>query len=254
VEIYVSHFVVFLLLLLRCMSLVVTAPVFGHIAVPVQVKVAIGVFLAFVLFPMVSAQAPSVDVGIPAMALLAMQEVVVGLTIGFAAGIIFNGVRAAGELIGFDMGLSMATVFDPEAGMNNLVGGFLSLAMVLVFLMVNGHHFVLQGLFLSYHTVPIGGLSVDGGIALRIVGITGTLFVVAVKLAAPIIVASFLLNVALAVLSRVAPQINVFVMSFPLKIGVGFVVLMASSPLLVYVFKEMLTGFEDQLLELIKAL
>jgi flagellar biosynthetic protein FliR len=253
-EILVVHLVVYLLLFIRCTAVVATAPVIGHIAVPVQVKVAAGLFLGFVLFPMVSARAPQVDVRLLALALMALQEAVVGLLIGFGAGMIFSGVRSAGELIGFEMGFSIANVFDPEAGLNNVLGTLLQLGTMLVFLMVNGHHFVIQALLVSYESVPFGGFAMHGELAPLMIGLTGTLFVVAVKLAAPVIVASFLMNVALAILSRVAPQVNVFIMSFPMKVGVGFLVLMACSPLLIYVFKQMLAGLENQLLQIVRAL
>ena len=145
---------------------------------------------------------------------MAMQEVLTGLLIGFAMGLVFAGVRAAGELIGFDLGLSIATAFDPETGSNNIVGAFLYLVMLLVFILVNGHHFVLQALVLSYDAIPIGGFTLSGPVADQLLGMTGIIFIVGVKCAAPIIVASFLMNVALAILSRVAPQVNVFMVEF----------------------------------------
>ena len=118
-------------------------------------------------------------------------------------------------------GLSIATAFDPETGSNNIVGAFLYLVMLLVFILINGHHFVLQALVLSYDTIPLGGFALTGPVADQLLRMTGIMFVVGLKCAAPIIVASFLMNVALAILSRVAPQVNVFMVSFPVKIGVG---------------------------------
>jgi flagellar biosynthetic protein FliR len=254
VELYALQLVLFLLLFLRCTSLIATAPVVGHVAVPTQVKVGLGAFLALVLYPLVAARAPVMDLRLLPMALLAVQEVLVGVILGWAAGLVFAGVRAAGELIGFELGFSIATVFDPEQGQQNIVGGFLYLVMSLVWFSVNGHHFLLQAMMVSYDVVPIDGLSVTGPAALMVTKMTAMVFVVALKFAAPVIVASFLVNLAMAILSRVAPQINVFVVSFPLKTAVGFVVLMTSAPLLVLVFKKLLGGFEEQMLELMKAL
>jgi flagellar biosynthetic protein FliR len=253
-DIAVTQLVVFLLAFVRSSTLIVTAPVVGHIAVPVQVKVALGLFLALVLSPVISVQTGIADLGLGRLMLLALQEGVVGMVIGFAAGIIFQGVSAAGELIGFELGLSLANVFDPETGLNNLLGSFLSLAMMLVFLMLNGHHFVIQALVMSYKVVPVGQMALGAASASTLIGMTGMLFIVAVKFAAPVIVASFLLNVALAILTRVAPQMNVFVMSFPLKIVTGVLVLMASAPLLILVFKQLLAGLEEDVLALMKAM
>jgi flagellar biosynthetic protein FliR len=254
VETYALQLVLFLLLFLRCTSLIVTAPVVGHLAVPTQVKVGLGAFLALVQYPLLAARAPELDLRLLPLVLLAVQEVLVGVLLGWAAGLVFSGVRAAGELIGFELGFSIATVFDPEQGQQNIVGGFLYLMMSLVFFSVNGHHFLLQAMMVSYDAVPISGLSISGPAAHIAIKMTGMVFVVALKFAAPVIVASFLVNLAMAILSRVAPQINVFVVSFPVKTAVGFVVLMTSAPLLVMVFKKLLGGFEEQMLEFMKAL
>ncbi len=253
-EIYALQLVLYLLLFLRCTAVIALAPVLGHLSVPVQVKIALGVFMAIVLYPVLAVQPPVMDLHLVALFVLAVQEVVTGLVIGFAIGLVFAGVRAAGELIGFDLGLSIATAFDPETGPNNVIGGFLYLVMLLVFMQMNGHHFVLQAMVLSYEAVPISGFVIHGAVAEQLVALSGILFMVALKCAAPIIVASFLINVSLAILSRVAPQVNVFMMSFPVKIGIGLVVLMTAAPFLVYAFKSLLAGFEEDVVQLIRVM
>jgi len=254
-EIYATQLVLFLLLFARITSVIVVAPVVGHTAVPVQVKVALGLFFSFVLYPLAARTAPAVDVRLLALVVMALKEVVVGLVIGFATGIIFTGVQAAGELVGFELGFSIATVFDPENGQNSpVVGQFFYLAVSLVYLMLNGHHFALQALQLSYEAVPVNGLTISGVAAERMIALTGTVLLVALKLASPVIVAGFLVNLAMAVLTRVAPQMNVFVLSFPVKIAVVLVVLMTAGPMMIYVFKKLLAGFEANVLELVRAL
>jgi flagellar biosynthetic protein FliR len=253
-EVYVLQFVLFILLLLRTASMIALAPVLGHSAVPVQVKAGFGVFMAFALYPIMMARGVHVDLNLMSLTMLAVQEVITGLALGFVAGLIFAGAQAAGEMIGFDLGLSMATAFDPETGPNNVIGSFLYLCMVLVFLLIDGPQFILQALVLSYDAVPVGGFHITGQAADQMIHIVGTIFAVGMKCAAPIVVASFLMNLALAVLARVAPQVNVFIVSFPIKIGVGMLVLMAAAPLLVYAFKELLLRFEDDVLLFVKAL
>jgi len=253
-EVYALQLVLSLLLFLRCTAIIALAPVFGHVSVPVQVKAGFGVFMAMVLYPVVAAQRPVVDLALAGLVLLAVQEVLTGLLIGFSMGLVFSGARAAGELIGFDLGLSIATAFDPETGVNNVVGGFLYLVMVLVFMLVNGHHHVLQAMLLSYEAVPISGFTVNGAMAQQLVALSGVVFIIALKCAAPVIVASFLINVALAILSRVAPQVQVFIISFPIKIGVGLIVLMTAAPFLVYAFKTLLAGFEEDMVQLLRVM
>jgi flagellar biosynthetic protein FliR len=253
-ELYAVQLVLFMLLFLRTTSAIVLAPVMGHVAVPVQTKVGLGVFMAIVLYPLMTARGIQVDLALGPLAVLAIQEVVTGLAIGFASGLIFAGAQVAGELIGFDLGLSLATTFDPESGSSNIIGSFLYLTMLLVFLLLNGPQFILQALVMSYDAVPLGGLAVTAGTLDQFVRASGLVFVVGMKCAAPVVVASFLLNLALAVLARVAPQVNVFIISFPIKIGVGVLVLVAAAPILVYAFKQLLLQFEEDLVLLIQAL
>jgi flagellar biosynthetic protein FliR len=235
--------------------MIVTAPILGHQAVPLQVKVALGIFLAFVLFPLQSSLAPTIDMKIVGIVVLVLEEVFVGITIGFAAGLIFGGVRYAGDLIGFDMGFSLASTFDPESNASvQVIGEMLYTMTALIFLLLNGHHFLLQALQLSYVSIPIGHLSLSTVVSERFISLTGMIFVVAVKFAAPVIVALFLTNIALAILTRLMPQMNIFGVAFPLKIGVGLVAVSTSIPLMVYVFKKLLVVLENNLLDLIKVM
>jgi flagellar biosynthesis protein FliR len=254
-EVYVAQFIVFLMLFARTTAMLVTAPVIGHQAVPLQLKVAFGLFLAIVLLPLQSSMAARVDMKLIGMIVLLLEEVLVGIMIGFAAGLIFAGVRYAGDLIGFDMGFTMANSFDPELNTSTpIIGEALYTMTALVFLLVNGHHFVLQALVLSYQSVPIGSFILNPAAVDKLVGMTGLIFVVAVKFAAPVIVALFLTNIALAILTRLLPQMNIFGVAFPLKIGVGMVALSGSLPIMIYVFQKLLTVFENDLLELVKVL
>jgi flagellar biosynthetic protein FliR len=196
-----------------------------------------------------------VDPGLATLVIAAMKEIGTGLLIGFASGLLFAGVRSAGEIIAFDIGFSAANIFDPENGTQNpVLGEALYLFTMLIFLAINGHHFLLEALRMSYDAVPIGSAVLGGAVAQGLIGMAGTLFVVAVKFAAPVIVALFLSNVALAILSRVMPQMNIFTVSFPLKIGVGLMAILVSAPLMVAVFKKSLESFEGGIVDLLRAL
>lgn len=252
-ELYVSRFVLFLFLVARITSLIVVAPVIGHQTVPVSLKVALGLFLSFVMFPLALSTTANVDVQLLSIIITMLREVVVGLLMGFTAGLVFAGIRYAGELISFDMGFSLASVLDPETGFQTpVVGEFLFLFAMMVFLLLNGHHAVLQALQVSYEVVPVGAWSLNGVYAQKLIDLAGTIFVIAVKFAAPVIVSLFLTNMALAILSRIMPQMNIFSVSFPLKIGVGLLVMVASAPLFVSVLKIILRQFENSVTELLQ--
>ncbi|HTY38001.1 MAG TPA: flagellar biosynthetic protein FliR [Bacteroidota bacterium] len=254
-EVYTSQFIVFILMLARIASMIAVAPIFGHQAIPGQAKIALSIFLAYVLFPMQAAAAVKVDMKIIGMIVMVLQEICVGLLIGFAVDLLFAGVQFGGDLIGFDMGFSMATVYDPETNATiPVVAEVLYTFMALVFISLNGHHFMLQALQLSYSAVPIGGFTIDAALSAKIISLSGMVFVIAVKFAAPVLVSMFLTNVALGIITRVVPQMNVFGVAFPLKIGVGIVVLMTSAPIMVFVFKKLLLVFETNIIELVRAM
>ncbi len=254
-ELYVSQFVIFIMLFARVTALIVVAPILGHQSIPVQVKVAIGLFLSFVMYPTAAGAEQVVQAEFLPIVIMALREVVVGVIIGFATGLLFAGVRYAGDLIAMDIGISMAAMFDPESNsQSSVISEFLYLAMAMVFLIMNGHHFLLEALHLSYVAVPIGSFAVSGPASVILIKLVGMTFVIAAKLAAPIMVSMFLINLALSILSRVMPQMNIFAVAFPVKIGVGFFMAMVSIPLLVFVFKKLLSGFESNILELVKVL
>jgi flagellar biosynthesis protein FliR len=254
-EVYVSQFIVFILLVARIASLLAVAPVFGHQAVPGQLKVAIALFLAFVMFPMQSSMASKVDIKFIGMIVMVLQEICVGLIIGFAVSLLFAGIHFAGELIGFDMGFSIASVYDPEMNATIPVAGqMLYTFMLMMFLTLNGHHFMLQALQLSYKAVPIGGFALESAAYEKLMGLSAMMFVVAVKFAAPVIVSMFLTNMALAIMTRVIPQMHIFGVAFPIKIGVGLVALTMSAPVMIFVFKKLLLAFETNVLELVTVL
>ncbi|MBI5471714.1 MAG: flagellar biosynthetic protein FliR [Ignavibacteriae bacterium] len=254
-EVYVSQFLIFVMLFARVTALIVVAPILGHQSIPVQIKVAIGLFLAFVMYPNAAGTEQVVEAEFLPIVIMALKEVIVGLIIGFATGLIFAGVRYAGDLIAMDIGISMAAMFDPESNtQSSIISEFLYLTMAMIFLLLNGHHFVLEALHLSYAAVPIGGLAVTGAVSAILIKLTGMTFVIAAKLAAPIMVSMFLINLAVSILSRVMPQMNIFAVVFPVKIGVGFFVVMVSIPLLAFVFQKLLSSFEANILELVKVM
>jgi len=254
-EIYVTQFVLYMMVFARITSMIAVAPLFGHQAVPVQAKIGLGLFFSFVLYPMVAASHPHIDLTLWALVVTALQEVATGVLIGFVAGLLFAGVQYAGEIISLNMGLSFANILDPETNQNSaVIGEFLYLTTLLIFLAINGHHFLIEAMYLSYGAVPIGTFTPAPEVSHQLMRMAGSVFVIGIKFAAPVLVAIFLNNVALGILARVMPQMNIFTISFSLNIGVGLVVLMTTAPVIIYVFKKALTGFEQNILELVKLL
>ncbi len=210
-------------------------------------------FLSYVLFSFNIAHTVVLELNLLPLFVLGMKELITGAVIGFSIGIIFGGVRYAGDLISYDMGFSMATMYDPE---NNasfpVLSELLYLFLLMIFILLNGHHFIIEALISSYIIIPLGTWNISEGAVHQMVVITGQMFVVAVKIAAPVLVSLFIANVSLGILNKAMPQMNIFGVIFSLKIGLGAFVMIATIPVIAFVFKKMLSSFESSIIELMR--
>lgn len=222
----------FLWPLVRILGLMAAAPVFGHASLPARVKIGLGVMIALVIAPAVDS-VPAIDPMSFAGLLIVAQQFVVGLAIGFAMRIIFAGVEMAGEIASLSMGLSFASFFDPQSqGLTTVISRFLSYLALLVFLAVDGHLLLIATLVNSFATLPVSAEPLGSEGFRQIANWGGIVFSTGVQLSLPIIAAMLITNLALGILTRAAPQLNIFSVGFPITLAVGFVVLMISLPYL----------------------
>jgi flagellar biosynthetic protein FliR len=211
----------------RILALFSAAPLLYHRSVPVRVKLGLAALVTLVVAPGLPAQ-QSAD----PLWLLA-QQLAVGLAIGLAVQVAFAAFEVAGDLIGLQMGLGFAGFIDPQnADQSPLIGSFLALVATLVFLAINGHLLMLAGIVESFHAVPVGA-SVPGAQNLHaLVLLGGEMFKVGLHLALPVLATMLIVNLALGVLARAAPQLNVFAVGFPATILIGLAALVLVMPLL----------------------
>jgi len=168
---------------------------------------------------------------------------------------IFYGISFAGSLIGFDIGLSGAQLLNPlEETENNVLGEAVYFLAMLVFLLINGHHYLIRALYTSFSIVPLGKYVINKPVYELLLKYSASVFVITVKIAAPILVSFFLVHIAEGILARVIPQMQVFFVTQPLKIGLGFALLAFAVPTYVYVIKGLLRSYEESLYLLIKAM
>ncbi len=251
-EVYISQFMLFLLIFARIGAFVAIAPVIGHSAVPLHVKIAISLFVSYLMYPLLLRTGIETDMAFGLFFFTIIQEMTLGLLIGFVSMLIFAGAQYAGSIISFNMGLYFANMFDPESSQQiPILSSFMYLFSMLIFIVVNGHHVTIQALQVSYVSIPIGEFAFSISMLERFITAGSTIFVVAVMLSAPILVALFLVNVGFGLLARVVPRMNVFIVSFPLKIGLGIMILMTTMPMLGFVFKKLLTDFQRNMMELV---
>ena len=209
------------LVFVRIGGFFLAAPFFGHDWVPVRVRIFLAVILAYALSGLIVGPLPENASNTVGIMLCVGIEAVTGLALGFTAQFIFWGVQYAGELLGFQMGLGLAQVMDPSSGENNNpLGRILGLLFLLAFLLFDGHHYLLSALVRSFETIPLAGARVSAAGPLML-DWTGEFITTALRLASPFMITIFLVDAALGVFARVAPQADLFSIALPLKLLVG---------------------------------
>lgn len=220
-----NDFIFFTLVLARMAGLFAAIPIFGGRRVPLTVKAAAILAIALVLFPIVRENIPQMPADTISLVILIIRESLVGLSLSLLSQVIFAAVQFCGQMIGMQMGLSMASLFDPEAGQVPEIAIFQDLLAMLFFMTLGVHHIFIRAIVESYSLVPIGAWHMSGGLIHFLIAATSGLFVLAIKLAAPVMVALLGASVVLGIMARAFPQMNIFMISFPLNIGIGFLVL-----------------------------
>jgi flagellar biosynthesis protein FliR len=242
---------IFLLILLRASGVFLIAPVFSHAAVSSQLRVGLVLLLTVVLMATIGNSALPAAVNVADLALLAAKELLVGLMIGFVFAILFWGVQSAGSIAGYQIGLTMASVFDPTTNQEeSIVSQFWLLTALLIFVGINGHHHIIRAFYDSYTAVPVGQVVINGSTGELILKLSAYVFVIALKIAAPVIVTMFLTDVALGTISKLMPTMNVFIVAWGAKIAAGFAVVALSLPMFAYVLDKTTGYLNEQLITL----
>ena len=247
---WLDEFHIFLLILLRVSALLIVAPIFGHRLFLARAKVGLAVMVSMVIFPIVDRF--DVPVGFLPYAEMMVGEVIMGLVIGYAVLLLFIGIQFAGQLAGLQMGFGIVNVIDPAShDQVSIIGQFLNILAILLMLTLDGHHTILNGLMTSFDAVPLGGVVLKAPVAHKMIALTAEVFVIAIKVSAPIMIALFLISTAMGVLARTVPQMNVFIVGFPVQLAVGMSVLMAALPLFQILIERALKLLERDVFALI---
>ncbi|MEF3304830.1 flagellar biosynthetic protein FliR [Paenibacillus sp. GYB003] len=244
-----------LLIFCRITAFMLAAPVFSTRGIPSQWKIGLSAIIAFLAFPAAGLQEPTVIDGLFVLSIV--REALVGLLLGFTAYLFFTAVQIAGSFIDIQMGLGIANVIDPMTGAQSpLIGNFKFILAMLLFMTFNGHHYLFDGLIRSYEWIPLGnGLfaAIEGGsVHESLLRSFSGVFAMALQMSAPLVVALFLTDVGLGILSKTAPQFNIFVVGVPIKIIVGFLLLVLVLPGFVYLFQDLFGSMFQSLDQLTK--
>jgi flagellar biosynthetic protein FliR len=214
----------------RILALVTSAPVLGASGSPMRVKVGFALIVTVVVAPTLG-DIPHVDPGSALGLMILAQQVAIGLAMGMAMRIVFSAVEMAGNLIGLQMGLGFATFFDPQnSGQTPVMASFIGMLAILVFLAMNGHTLMIEVVVQSFHELPVTVQPMSAGGLRVLVGWGREVFLGGVLLSLPVIAALLITNISIGIMTRAAPQLNIFAVGFPITLLAGFIVLSVSLP------------------------
>ena len=249
-----SYLQVFLLTLTRTAAMVGTMPVLNGRGVPMLTKVGLAGILALVLMPAQAQQVPGLPDSLWSFALAIGQELLIGLLIGFASGLVFDSLQMAGQIVGLQIGLNVAASIDPVSSGQQLsyIDQLYSIIAVLIFFTINGHHWLIMAMQQSFQLVPLSSLLVSSALMDELLVLLSSLFVITLRIAMPVLATLLLADLAMLVIARTVPQLQVFFLGIPIKVAAGFFTLMVSIPMVALLMGDVFRGLLGDLTGLLR--
>jgi flagellar biosynthetic protein FliR len=251
----IQSWLVFLVILARTAAIVGSLPVFTSSRVALRVRVGIAVSVALILFPVLDFSLPEYSRTPLGFGLIIFQESLLGLTLGFVTQLIFFAVQFGGTVVGYQMGFAAANILDPQSQQQvPLLSQFQNVFAILIFLTLNIHHIIFRVMVHSYEILPPGRLNYSGKAVPYLMEMAGEMFVLGLQLIAPIMVILMLTMFILGIMARVFPQLQVFMLSFPIKIALALILIGLSMETVVFLLDQEFTGLEERLIRMLHML
>lgn len=245
----------FFLVFLRVGAIIISIPVFDSRSIPLFFKIALALTTSMVLFPLLKLEPLPVLNNLFAMGVSAAGEILLGLVIGFSVKLIFAGIQLAGQLAGYQMGMALANVMDPSASQQvPLLAQFNNLIALLIFITINAHYWFVRALALSFQLVPPLNATFSGSLMEHLIKMSGNMFVIGIQIGAPVIAVLLITSVAFGLIARTVPQMNVFIVAMPLKIGVGLLFLGFSLPYFSAFLQKIFNGLSQNIIFMLRAM
>jgi flagellar biosynthetic protein FliR len=230
---------------LRIFGLIIAEPLLGNRSVPVAAKLGLALFLTLLVAPLLPPM-PAVEPASAAGVMVGVQQLLIGVAMGFCVRVALTAAETAGQLAGLQMGLGFAVFFDPQSqAQTAVVGQFVGLFAILVFLSLDGHHLVLSTLVESFRALPISTAPLSAVGLREVVQWGGTIFSAGLLISLPVVAALLIANIAVGIMTRAAPQLNIFAVGFPVTLATGFVALYLATP---YIGPALANLFEQAIL------
>jgi len=244
----------FLILMAR-FSGIVFAPVYSTRNIPVIWKMGFVFLVTLTAWQYGTADAFTTPPDTVSYIIVLVSEITIGIILSLVAQFFFAAIQLAGEVIDTQMGFGIMNVIDPLNGTQApILGNFKFILAMLVYLEVNGHHYFLQALFDSYQVIPVGHISFQNNFYTFLINFFGNIFVIGLKISLPILGALLFTDLILGIMARTVPQMNIFMVGMPLKILLGFGVLLATVPIYIYLLNSLIGDMITQIYQIIRSL
>ena len=244
----------FFLIFMRVGSILMTMPIFKSQSIPLLFRVGLALATSAVLFPILKLENFPALTGLTPLAIGIFGEILLGISIGLVVSFIFAGLQLAGQLAGYQMGLAIARVMDPSTNLQiPLLAQFNQMFALLIFITINAHHWFIRALADSYRLVPPFGFRISSSLMEQLVSMAGNMFVIAIKVGAPVMAALLLTSIAFGLIARTIPQMNVFFVAMPLKIAVGLLFVGLCLPYYSSFLRTLFSKLGDPIMPLLKA-
>ncbi|TZE83339.1 flagellar biosynthetic protein FliR [Calorimonas adulescens] len=241
----------FLLLFSRILGITILNPIFSRREIPYVVKIGLSLFLTLILKNLI----PEISItdNIVEFSVILIKEFLIGLIIGFVSFLFFHAIYIAGELIDMSMGFGIVNVLDIQNNVQvPIMGNFLYILSLLIFIMINGHYYFISAIFDSYKFIPMGVLVVNDNFLQFFINAFIKVFSIGFKLSAPVVITILLVDIALGILSRTVPQMNVFMVGMPLRVLVGIITMMIALPVFIFSLNALFDGSFEGIYNIIK--
>jgi flagellar biosynthetic protein FliR len=244
-----ERFRIFLLVLMRVTIVLFMLPIFSTTLFPSLTKMAFALVLSLLLYSVVQVDISRFPMNVIDTGRLVIMELMMGVTLGLCVRLFFAIVQFAGQIVGFQMGFAMINVVDPQTGSNVSIMDQLGYwVCVLVFLTMNGHHVMFLSLIDSFSVVPIGFFIIQKVMVVKMLSLGADVFILGIKIGAPIIAALILTSSAFGLVARFSPQMNVMIVAFPLKILVGLLFFGLLLEIIIIFTREYIEGLKELLM------
>ncbi len=219
-----EQFQIFLLVLIRVSIVLYFFPIFSSTMIPPLVKAGFALAVTIVILPAVTVDLSLFPDSIPVVVMMIVSELFIGLVLALSIRLFMAGVELAGQLVGFQMGFAIINVLDPQTGTQvSIMGQIGNLVLIVIFLALNGHHSLIMGLVESFAVIDIGVITLKQEFLSHVIALAADMFVIAIKMGAPAIVALLFTSAGFGITAKFVPQMNILIAAFPVKIAVGLV-------------------------------